>query len=74
MAYSQNLQKIGFVKGVGAAPPGAPSENLTTDPYYTDGYRQVLVFDRQPTSLSGIEFLPWEAMAKLNALPSGAKQ
>jgi hypothetical protein len=74
MAYSQNLQKIGFVKGVGAAPSVAPSENLTTDPYYTDGYRQVLVFDRQPTSLSGIEFLPWEAMAKLNALPSGAKQ
>jgi hypothetical protein len=74
MAYSQNLQKIGFVKGVGAAPPGAPSENLTTDPYYTDGYRQVLVFDRQPTSLSGIEFLPWEAAAKLNALPSGAKR
>jgi hypothetical protein len=74
MAYSQNLQKIGFAKGVGAAPSVAPSENLTTDPYYTDGYRQVLVFDRQPTSLSGIEFLPWEAMAKLNALPSGAKQ
>jgi hypothetical protein len=74
MAYSQNLQKIGFVKGVGPAPQSAPKENLTTDPYFTDGYRQVLVFDRQPTSLSGIEFLPWEAAAKLNALPSGAKQ
>jgi hypothetical protein len=74
MAYSQNLQKIGFVKGVGPSPQSAPKENLTTDPYFTDGYRQVLVFDRQPTSLSGIEFLPWEAAAKLNALPSGAKQ
>ncbi|BCZ85672.1 hypothetical protein PTKU64_93470 (plasmid) [Paraburkholderia terrae] len=74
MVYSQNLQKIGFVEGVGAAPQGAPSENLTTDPYYTDGYRQVLVFDRQPTSLSGIEFFPWEAAAKFNALPSGAKR
>jgi hypothetical protein len=73
MAYSQNLQKIGFVKGVGAAPQSAPAENLTTDPYFTDGYRQVLVFDRQPTSLSGIEFLPWEAAAKLNTLPAGAK-
>ena len=58
MAYSQNLTKIGFVKGVGAAPQSAPSENLTTDPYYTDGYRQVLVFDRHPTSLSEIEILP----------------
>ena len=74
MAYSQNLQKIGFVKGVGAAPQSAPSENLTTDPYYTDGYRQVLVFDRHPTSLSGIEFFPWEAAAKFNALPTGAKR
>ena len=74
MAYSQNLQKIGFVKGVGAAPQSAPGENLTTDPYFTDGYRQVLIFDRQPTALSAIEFLPWEAAAKLNALPPGAKR
>lgn len=74
MAYSQNLQKIGFVNGVGAAPQSAPKENLTTDPYFTDGYRQLLVFDRQPTSLSRIEFFPWEAAAKLNALPQGAKR
>jgi hypothetical protein len=74
MAYSQNLQKIGFVKGVGAAPPGAPSENLTTDPYFTDGYRQVLIFGQQPTALSGIEFLPWESDAKLNTLPPGEKR
>ena len=59
MAYSQNLTKIGFVRGVGAAPQNAPRDNLTTDPYYTDGFRQVLVFDRHPTSLSEIEFFPW---------------
>ena len=52
MAYSQNLAKIGYVKGVGAAPKSAPRGNLTTDPYYTDGLRVVLVFDRQPTSLA----------------------
>ena len=40
MAYSQNLAKIGLVKGVGAAPRDAPRGNLTTDPYYTDGLRQ----------------------------------
>jgi len=74
MAYSQNLQKIGFVRGVGAAPQGTTRQNLTTDPYYTDGCRAVLVFDRQPTSLSEIEFLQWEAAARLNALPSGAKR
>jgi hypothetical protein len=42
MAYSQNLAKLGLVEGVGAAPKSAPRESLTTDPYYTDGYRRVL--------------------------------
>ena len=74
MAYSQNLQKIGFVRGVGGAPQGTTRQNLTTDPYYTDGYRTVLVFDRQPTSLSEVEFFQWEAAARLNVLPSGAKR
>jgi hypothetical protein len=60
MAYSQNLAKIGYVKGVGAAPRSAPRKNLTTDPYFTDGLRSVLVFDRYPTSLSAVDFLPWE--------------
>jgi hypothetical protein len=60
LAYSQNLAKFGLVKGVGSAPQSAPRENLTTDPYYTDGYRQVLVFDRESTSLAEIEFFPWE--------------
>ncbi|SAL82948.1 hypothetical protein AWB67_06269 [Caballeronia terrestris] len=75
MAYSQNLTKIGFVKGVGPAPQNVPSQNLTTDPYYTDGYRQVLVFDRYPTSLSEIEILPWEMSGKARRdPPSEAKQ
>jgi hypothetical protein len=55
MAYSQGLTKIGYATGVGAAPRDAPRENLTTDPYYTDGFRLVLVFDRAPTSLDEIE-------------------
>ena len=58
MAYSQNLAKIGVAKGVGVAPKVAPRENLTTDPYYTDGRRIVLVFDRKPTSLAAITFFP----------------
>jgi hypothetical protein len=75
MAYSQNLTRIGLVKGVGAATQNAPSENLTTDPYYSDGYRQVLVFDRHPTSLSDIEFFPWEVSVKSGSNPPpGAKQ
>lgn len=58
MAYSQALAKIGYVEGVGAAPKHSPRENLTTDPYYTDGIRLVLVFDRKPTSMAEVEFFP----------------
>lgn len=61
MAYSQNLAAIGFVRGVGAASKDAPRRNLTTDPYYTDGARAVLIFDARPRSLAEIEFLPWDS-------------
>lgn len=60
LAYSHNLQMIGLVKGVGAAPKDAPRRNLTTDPYYTNGLRGVLIFGTRPTSLTDIGFLPWE--------------
>lgn len=60
VAYSQNLSKIGLAKGVGAATREAPRENLTTDPYFTNGLRGVLIFDTTPTSLGDIGFLPWE--------------
>jgi len=61
MAYSQSLVKLGLVNGVGVATKDAPRRNLTKDPYYTDGFRGVLIFDVHPTSLADIEFLPWEA-------------
>jgi len=61
MAYSQNLAATGLVGGVGAAPKHEPRSNLTRDPYYTDGFRSVLIFDVRPRSLANIEFLPWEA-------------
>jgi hypothetical protein len=60
MAYSQSLAQVGLVSGVGAADRSAPRGNLTTDPYYTDGFRAVLIFDARPTSLENIGFLPWE--------------
>ncbi|WP_035880397.1 LssY C-terminal domain-containing protein [Cupriavidus sp. BIS7] len=73
MAYSQNLVRIGLVNGVGAAPQSAPRENLTTDPYYTDGYRDVLVFDREPTALSKITVFPWITPYKILHVDPGAK-
>jgi hypothetical protein len=64
LVYSQGLRAIGFVGGVGAAPKDAPRKNLTTDPYYTGGLRIVLLFDKEPTSLDEIEFLPWESLSR----------
>ncbi|HXT79282.1 MAG TPA: LssY C-terminal domain-containing protein [Acetobacteraceae bacterium] len=70
MAYSQNLSKFGLVNGVGAAAPTAPRENLTTDPYYTDGYRAVLVFEREPTPINKIAFFKWaETELRTEAAP-----
>jgi len=63
MVYSQSLVKLGLVKGVGGAPKDEPRRNLTTDPYYTDGFRGVLMFDSHPTSLTDIQFLPWDDRA-----------
>ncbi|MEN8129899.1 MAG: LssY C-terminal domain-containing protein [Pseudomonadota bacterium] len=63
LAYSQYLARFALVNGVGAAPKSAPRENLTTDPYYTLGYRGVLFFDKRSTALADIEFLPWEGRA-----------
>ena len=60
MIYSQQLAKIGYVKGVGAATRSKPRHNLTGDPYFTDGYRLVLVFDRRPRSFLEIESFKWE--------------
>ena len=71
MTYSQNLAKAGLVKGVGAAPPNAPRENLTTDPYYTDGYRAVLVFDRRPRPMTEIELFDWGTIETRKEANSG---
>ena len=63
MSYSQSLAMLGLVKGVGAAGKDAPRSNLTTDPYFTDGFRGVLIFDVHSTALTDIKFLPWEGRA-----------
>jgi hypothetical protein len=64
LMYSQNLQKFAFVKGVGTATRDNPRRNLTTDPWYTNGLRVVLFFDRKPTPISEIEILPWETTSE----------
>jgi len=60
LAYSQALDKIGFVKGVGKITREVPRFNLVGDPYYTDGLRAVMFFAPRPHTLSELDFLDWE--------------
>jgi hypothetical protein len=60
LLFSQTLAKVGFVKGVGRATPYRPRQNLTDDPYFTDGLRVVLILDKGPISMNQIEGIDWE--------------
>ena len=58
--YSGGLTKLGWLKGVGPADRSSSRENLTGDPYWTDGYRAVLLFGGAYADLDELEVLPWE--------------
>jgi hypothetical protein len=60
LLYSQQLVKGGWVKGVGASTRWNPRKNLTGDPYFTAGYRLILMFDNRPISLQEFQFFDWE--------------
>lgn len=62
MAYSQALQKFGYVGGVGPAPYNQPRGNLTGDPYFTDGQRLVMWISDHQSAIGDIEVVdlsPW---------------
>ncbi len=54
---ARRVSRVGYVAGVGAAPPSAPRKNLTGDPYFTDGLRAIMVLSRKNTAAS---FFEWE--------------
>ncbi|HSP18463.1 MAG TPA: LssY C-terminal domain-containing protein, partial [Myxococcaceae bacterium] len=60
MLYSQALVQFGFVKGPDPAPPSRPHRNLTGDPFFTDGLRAVMLFERRPIALGQTEIFEWE--------------
>jgi hypothetical protein len=59
LLYSKNVERIAYVEGVGEASEDAPRENLTGDPYFTDGLRFVVFLTDQETDLDKIEILKW---------------
>ncbi len=62
--YSQGLVKFAFVEGAGAAPISKPRQNLTGDPYFTDGHRAVLWLSSEPIEFEDVEFVEWETPPK----------
>ena len=60
MVTSNTLAEFGFVGGVGPVSPAEPRENLTGDPYFTDGLRAVLVISEKPTPADQIKLLNWD--------------
>ena len=61
LLFSQMLARVGWIKGVGMVRSSKPKENLTGDPYFTDGYRVVLVLEQGPIALNQIKALNWES-------------
>lgn len=71
VAYSQALSRFAYAKGVGAAAREQPRANLTGDPYFTDGLRGVLFFDKRPMTLDRVDYLVWEEHADLRGAARG---
>ena len=63
LMVSGTVSRFGFVRGVGVSSPPDPRENLTGDPYLTDGLRLVLFLNEPRRTFNQIEFLDWELLA-----------
>lgn len=64
LAFSQYLQKFGFVNGVGKTKLEDSRENLTGDPYFTDGLRVVLVLTKNLLTIDKVDNFTWERLIK----------
>lgn len=58
--YSQGLSAYAYVAGVEAAPYDEPRGNLTGDPYFTDGLRNVMWVSGDPLNMEEVRYLDWE--------------
>jgi len=67
LAAAKRISRLGYLDGVGAATRECPRKNLTGDPYYTDGYRVVMMLSDGTTSP---EFFSWDAT--MTGLDQGA--
>jgi hypothetical protein len=59
LAYSQALEKFGYVGGVGEVSFDSPKGNLTGDPWFSDGYRIVLWVTSEPVAVDDLQWVDW---------------
>jgi len=71
LTLSQRVAQVGLARGVGRAEEKQPKHNLLGDPYFTDGYRLVVIFTETPTSFSQIDYLGWEIPEDIRFLLPG---
>ena len=57
---SQNVDKLGYVDGVGVSMSGDPRYNLSKLPWWSDGYRAVLLFGKDQITLGDLGYFEWE--------------
>ena len=61
LLYSGGVVKFGWVRGAGAATREQPRQNLTGDPYFTDGFRLVLGLSEEASPFSSAhQRFDWE--------------
>jgi hypothetical protein len=59
LAYNQVLEDFAYVRGVGSATLDQPRQNLTGDPYYTDGLRVVMWIPPGTVDMEDIGYQQW---------------
>ena len=60
LVLSGNVHELGFVSGVGGSTPEAPSYSAGNLPWWSDGYRAVLVFGKEQMPLGDLDYFDWE--------------
>jgi hypothetical protein len=59
---SESLEELAYVKGVGPVSAEAPRENLTGDPYFSDGSRAVAVISSSRIRPNEVQYIAWEPL------------
>lgn len=66
LLYAPGLERLGFVRGIESATPEKPHYNMGGDPFYTDGYRAVMLMSAERRELDDLESFDWVPASELN--------